>query len=38
MLGDVTGIEARYKVVEFGNIVIELRDKPLMIRRRRKET
>lgn len=37
MPGDVTGIEARYKMVEFGNVVMEPRDKPLMIRRIPKE-
>ncbi|KAH7558956.1 ent-kaurene oxidase [Bipolaris maydis] len=37
MPGDVTGIESRYKMVEFGNVVMEPRDKPLMIRRRPKE-
>ncbi|EOA91165.1 uncharacterized protein SETTUDRAFT_25251 [Exserohilum turcica Et28A] len=33
MPGGVTGLEARYKMVEHGNVVMEPRDKPLMIRR-----
>jgi hypothetical protein len=33
MPGDATGLEARYSMVEHGNVVMEPRDKPLMIRR-----
>ena len=33
MPGNVEGIEARYPMVEHGNVVMEPRDKPLLIRR-----
>ncbi|KAH6860587.1 cytochrome P450 [Alternaria alternata] len=33
MPGDVEGIEARYPMVEHGNVVMEPRDKPLLLRR-----
>ena len=33
MPGNVEGIEARYPMVEHGNVVMEPRDKPLLLRR-----
>jgi len=33
MPGDVEGIKARYPMVEHGNVVMEPRDKPLLLRR-----
>jgi hypothetical protein len=33
MPGDIEGIEARYPMVEHGNVVMEPRDKPLLLRR-----